>query len=265
MASSPGDTIYAVQDVPGKGKGLIATRKIERGTPILCEEPILRFSHVEMDPARVDSKTFMSLFIRRVEALSPEKRSQLLALSNPFADVPLLNYIGLMIFNGIALDIIVPVRSHAPHTNGPIGVVGMEDRLKSDVGLGIFHRASRINHECQSNTHTSWNDVDGRYTVHAVRGIAKGEEITMEYLIPYIPRHGRQAALRETYDFACTCRLCTLPPEQSREHDKLMVELQRHRDATVGYFNTLHSLGMPSGGIHKAMMPDLGQCLGNVN
>ena len=271
MASLPGDTMYAIQDVPGKDKGLIATWKITKGTRILCEEPILRFRHFELDPARVDDEKFSSLFARRVETLSPEKRSQFLALYNPIADVPLLKYIGVMKFNGIALDTTVPVRSQASQTNEPIGVVRIDDGLKSVEDIGIFHRVSRINHNCQSNTYTSWNDTTERCIIHALRDIEKGDEITMEYLNPYFPRHERQAILQETYGFDCTCRLCTLPPQQSREHDKLMVELQRHKRATVGYLNALYSLGMPplcflpSGVIHKAMMPGLAQCLEEVN
>jgi hypothetical protein len=34
--------MYALQEVPGKGKGLVATRKIPRGICILSEEPMVR-------------------------------------------------------------------------------------------------------------------------------------------------------------------------------------------------------------------------------
>lgn len=33
--------MYALQDVPGKGKGLVAIEKIPKGTRILSEEPII--------------------------------------------------------------------------------------------------------------------------------------------------------------------------------------------------------------------------------
>jgi hypothetical protein len=41
MSSSASDRIYNLQDVPGKGKGLVAIKKISKGTRILSEEPII--------------------------------------------------------------------------------------------------------------------------------------------------------------------------------------------------------------------------------
>jgi hypothetical protein len=41
--------MYALQEVPRKGKGLVATRKISKGTCILSEEPIVRVPKVVLD------------------------------------------------------------------------------------------------------------------------------------------------------------------------------------------------------------------------
>jgi hypothetical protein len=41
MQSTTGNSIYALQDVPGKGEGLVAMEKISMGTRILSEEPII--------------------------------------------------------------------------------------------------------------------------------------------------------------------------------------------------------------------------------
>jgi hypothetical protein len=49
MSSSARDPIYALQEVLGKGKGLVATRKIPRGTRILSEEPIVRVPEAVLD------------------------------------------------------------------------------------------------------------------------------------------------------------------------------------------------------------------------
>ena len=271
MASPPGDTIYAIQDVPGKGKGLIATRDIVRGTRILCEEPLLRLRHFEMQLGAIDLGAFLSLLARRVEALSPEKWHQFLALYNPGAGVPSLKYLEVLHVNGIPLDVTVPARSHPSQAINTTDVISRDDGLVNVKDVGIFHYASRINHDCERNTYHIWNDKIERYTVHASRNIAKGDEITIEYLDPYIPRCERQALLRDHYGFECTCRLCTLPRQLVHEHDKLMVKLQEHRDATVGRLNTLRSLGMPPlcfmprGAEHKAMMPDLARALEEIN
>ena len=41
MQSTIGNSMYALQDVSGKGKGLVAIEKISKGTRILSEEPII--------------------------------------------------------------------------------------------------------------------------------------------------------------------------------------------------------------------------------
>jgi hypothetical protein len=41
MQSMIGNSMYALQDVLGKGKGLVAIEKISKGTRILSKEPII--------------------------------------------------------------------------------------------------------------------------------------------------------------------------------------------------------------------------------
>lgn len=182
-----------------------------------------------------------------------------------------MKYIGVLRVNGITLDTTVLAGRPTSRTTETVNVVNINDGLESVEDFGIFYHVSRINHDCLANTYTSWNDKTERYVIHALRDMAKGEEITMEYLKLYLPRRERQAFLRREYGFDCACHVCTLSRQQSREHDKLMVELQRRRDTTLGYFNTLHSLGVPplcflSGrAIRKIMMPDLVHCLEEIN
>ena len=49
MSTSASDLMYALQEVPGKGKGLVAIRKISMGTRILSEEPIVRALEAVLD------------------------------------------------------------------------------------------------------------------------------------------------------------------------------------------------------------------------
>lgn len=69
--------MYALQEVPGKGKGLVATRKISKGTRILSEEPIVRVPEVVLD-----SQTLPASIRRQVDALTPDQRRAFLSLHN---------------------------------------------------------------------------------------------------------------------------------------------------------------------------------------
>ena len=42
---------------------------------------------------------------------------------------------------------------------------------------------SRINHVCDCNCHHEWNAAIGMETIHALRPIACGEELTITYLM----------------------------------------------------------------------------------
>ena len=52
------DAMYTLQDVQGKGRGLIATTNIPKGTQILPEEPIITISLAEKDHERAQGSTF---------------------------------------------------------------------------------------------------------------------------------------------------------------------------------------------------------------
>lgn len=124
MQSTTGNPMYALRDVPGKGKGLVAIEKISKGTRILSEEPII-------------------------------------------------------------------------------------------------------------TVQKNWNENIKRHTVHALRDIYKGEEITIYYLGVHKNYEARHEALQAKFGFTCFCRLYSLPPEQSQESDRRLDEIYR-LDSLIG-------------------------------
>jgi hypothetical protein len=195
--------MYALQEVLGKGKGLVATRKIHRGTRILSEEPIVR-----VPEAVLDSQTLPASIRRQVDALTADQRHAFLSMHNIYADDPASRYLGIIRTNAL-----------------PFG-----DNVREG---GIFLDTCRINHACDNNAQKSWNDSIKRHTVHALRDIEKGEEITIYYLGVLNSRKDRQEALRRKFAFTCSCRLCSLPPDQSQESDRRLDEILK-LDSLIG-------------------------------
>ncbi|KAL6411552.1 SET domain-containing protein 5 [Ilyonectria robusta] len=67
----------------------------------------------------------------------------------------------------------------------------------------------------------------GTPSIHALRDIEEGHEITIYYLNTLLSRETRQEALRTTFMFTCSCRLCSLPRHQSQESDRRLDEILR--------------------------------------
>ncbi|KXS98201.1 hypothetical protein AC578_285 [Pseudocercospora eumusae] len=74
-------------------------------------------------------------------------------------------------------------------------------------GEGIFLQFSRINHSCIPNVQNSYNATIRKETVHAVRNIKAGEELSSCYVPPLRSRQQRQEAL-EQWSFECHCDAC---------------------------------------------------------
>jgi hypothetical protein len=206
MSGSTTDLMYALREVPGKGKGLVATQMIPMGTRILCEEPLIRVPEFASD-----IQSLRASVVEQVEALTPPQRQAFLSMHNIYADDTDL---GIIITNAL-----------------PIG-----DRMGE---AGIFLDACRVNHACDNNAQKNWNGNINRHTVHAKRDIENGEEITIFYIGVLNNRKARQEALRRKFAFTCSCRLCSLPPDQSQNIDKTLDEILKldgliGRDGVIG-------------------------------
>ncbi|KAF4338330.1 SET domain protein [Fusarium beomiforme] len=192
MSNLIDNQMIALREIAGKGNGLIATQKIIKGTRILSEEPIIRV------PEDVTDRPALRASIRRqVDALPSDKRQAFLAMCNIYPGDANSQYLGI-------------IRTNA---------------LPMDNGSGIFLAACRINHACDNNAQKGWNDGIKRHTVHALRDIDEGEEITITYVGVLNNRRTRQEALRKKFKFTCLCHLCSLPPNLSAESDRRLDEI----------------------------------------
>lgn len=204
MSITDSNKLYALQNVPGKGLGLVATTKIAGGTRILSEAPLFRV------PRSTNSKQQLRESLSNiVAALSDDKRQAFFSLHNSHSleDEP-TRELGIVRTNAL-----------------PLG---------SDAATGgIFVEASRINHACLQNAQNTWNEGLQRLTIHAIRDIDQGEEITITYLRDSMNRAARQRILQRDFRFTCSCQLCSLPASLRASSDARLDEIQR-LDKSIG-------------------------------
>lgn len=192
---NPPGPLFEVGSIPGKGKGLLALRDIPAGTRIVCEKPLLL-----AQPSAPDAlEAYVAL---RLKGLSKEQQRQFLSLHN--------NFPGKYPFGGI-------VKTNAL----PCGT-------GSSVG-GIYPTVCLINHSCLPNCQNTWNSDTKHETIHAIRPISSGEEITIAYDHGG-PAGARQAFLKESFGFQCSCATCTLPPAELKESDARRLRIQKLDD-----------------------------------
>lgn len=187
-----------MRDIPGKGRGLVARFDIAEGTRILCEKPL--FIVESMAPERLQL-----IIAAKLKTLSKEDQRQFLSLHN--------NFPGRFALVGIV------------RTNGlPCGCGASNG--------GVYPTISFINHSCLPNTHNNWNPDAEHETIHAIRPISAGEEITIAY-DSFLPYTARQAHLKKSFGFDCECRLCSLSAAERRASDNRRLQI-KSLDEAIG-------------------------------
>ncbi|CCE29284.1 uncharacterized protein CPUR_02977 [Claviceps purpurea 20.1] len=244
MNSPVNDSMYVLQDIPGKGKGLVATRNIPRGTRILSEQPLITL------PTDINSEKGGRSIRRQLKALSVDKRRAFLLLHNAHQfdymdyDNMYYSYESDDAYESDYSDDIIDMYENYIRNKDATDI--LDDDWEQCIGIfstnvlsmnegnrkqgGIFLEACRINYDCDNNVMHYWNDETKRQTVHAIRDINAGEELTMSYLVFLLNRESRQRLIKLSSDFTCFCRLCSLPDEQSEKRDRKMEQIVRLGD-----------------------------------
>ncbi|KAF9768899.1 hypothetical protein IL306_013747 [Fusarium sp. DS 682] len=181
--------LYVLQDMPGKGKGLVATSK-----SLPCSEsPMFRVPREGRNP-----ESYRRYVLAEIEALSKKKREEFYSLHNTW-----------------------------PELGKELGIVNTNALPMGDGGQGgVFPLASRINHSCAQNAQNTWNNHTNKLTVHAIKDIDQGEEITLMYLGEHADYATRQRDLKQDHRFECSCERCSLPEDERRISDTRLKEIQ---------------------------------------
>lgn len=210
---------YELRDVPGKGKGMIATRDIDPGELVIVERPILISPRLMMNENLNPSSSFRAYAERK---MSQEDRVKFYDLANALRDTTVLNWDSE--FNGII------------HTNG-FGVDWQEGKEKY---TGIFIELSRFNHSCGPNLRRFWNPNLFTLTAQAVRPIRAGQELTVPYIDLFLPCAERRSILRNNYRFHCQCPYCVKSSPTSDENRQILLPQGTYENILEKYNNLIN-------------------------
>ncbi|KAK1712226.1 uncharacterized protein BDZ83DRAFT_723684 [Colletotrichum acutatum] len=155
---------------------MFAMGRIARGARLLAETPMFRVPRDESNLQKLEAAV-----ARSVGFLSQVQRESFFALSN-FHGTRHREALGIARTNAL-----------------PLGSDASEG--------GIFLEASRINHFCRHNAQNTWNDNRGQLTIHVLRVIDDGEEITISYLGASETYAARQSRLQRSFGFVCAREL----------------------------------------------------------
>ncbi|KAI3390568.1 hypothetical protein diail_9192 [Diaporthe ilicicola] len=187
--------MFTVRHAGAKGFGVFATRPIARGTRILAERPLLSITNNDSSILAVASR------------LSREDRHRLLSLSRNDAKRNSLLRLAAAAWESF------PSLSSFTRNRDLLNIFYNNNfYLTGSSGeRAVFLTVARINHSCVPNAQGNVNTAlpGGQFTIHALKAIADGDEITISYLHDELAvRSARQQRLKEGYGFECACDIC---------------------------------------------------------
>ena len=207
---------FYVQDISGKGKGIVAAHAIAKGEYLFTESPLFTL------PPSPTNSTILGALTK----CTREEQRQYFALANSYKS-RLLPALAIFETNFLLLG------------NGNLQV----DRRKGQEVAGIFLLASRFNSSCTPNVSKSWDDIHNVMIFRTLRDVAEGEELCFNYCGVLGTQEERKRELLEDFGFECTCAACQLEGEEALESDKRRSTIARLFDE-VGLCGKEPTLGI---------------------
>jgi hypothetical protein len=198
---------YEIRGIPGKGYGCFALKSIPRGTRILTDSPLLIVPMADYMKADIEAA---------FDALTPARKEAYFTLhsghgQNP-ADWPSQIHPSVGARDRQRIE-----EQHAARTGPSATLISIFQTNCMEMGAGaaVFLHTSRFNHSCVPNACFAWNAGIGKETIHTMRDVAAGEEITISYVDGEHDKRLRAWELRH-YGFVCGCEACGDEEDVSR-------------------------------------------------
>jgi len=186
---------WEVKSVPGRGKGLFATRKITRGEVILSNFPVAVL-HMEAFP--LDYALNYEYLHLAYNQLPSTTKALFMDLAAHNSGDPIMERI---------------------NTNAFAGEFGGSPHFM------MYPEAARMNHDCRPNAVFDHDPQTLIQTTYASSSISPGEEIMVGYINIVSPYAVRQSNLQAFYGFTCTCSLCSGSPSAISQSDANIAEI----------------------------------------
>ncbi|KAK0704896.1 hypothetical protein B0H67DRAFT_649295 [Lasiosphaeris hirsuta] len=199
------DLAYKIDQAPGKGIGVVATRPIKTSDIFMVSFPAMIVDN-SLIPSLVEEGSSPAegprLFQRALDQLTDQERLTSLAQSWGAKNLHVVDDV---------------IRTNA---------FGLE--IDGRGHKGLFPETARINHGCDPNASIRLDEQTLAMVAKATRDIKPGEEIQISYIPLGLPQALRARALRN-WGFECTCSLCTAPPADREASDARRARLAEIR------------------------------------
>jgi hypothetical protein len=182
-------------EFPGKGRGLVANKTLQRGDQIFASTPILI---TDPDMHALSKPDRLALLHHGVSTLPPTSQALFWELMGHSDDDPVDDRISTNNFE-VMID-----------------------------GIGqsaLFPEIAMLNHDCRPNAAYFFDEKTLTHFVHALRPIYPGEEITITYTNNELPRMHRMENLETHWGFKCACSSCTAHPSLVMESDSRLKQI----------------------------------------
>ncbi|KAI0628548.1 SET domain-containing protein [Trametes polyzona] len=183
------------------GVGLFATRAVLKGAVVLREAPMFT---QPPPPARTNSTVMSAL-----SQCTRDEQRQYFNLANAYkapatGSRALLPALGIFETNAL-----------------PCG------KARGGRRAGVFLTAARMNHSCWPNVGREWDEDAQLMTFRALRDIAEGDELCLNYVDVVGTKAQRAEELQRLFGFECTCEACALGFEELAESDRRRAAIRR--------------------------------------
>ncbi|ESK94126.1 hypothetical protein Moror_1049 [Moniliophthora roreri MCA 2997] len=195
---------FRVVDIPGKGRGIVATKDIKWGNLIFAERALIitpvglpsgsdteipkHFTNAQREQVfMMDIEHGLDILVKRMPEENQKAFMELWNCHTEDGSGPLL---GICRTNGLALQ-------------------DYYEPKKAGRYCGTFKVISRFNHSCGPNIDHNWDSPTFSMHLRATRDIKEGEELCISYIPDLLePAASRQRGLR-AYGFVCACERCS--------------------------------------------------------